>query len=111
MNARARAERALPGVALRALGRGLDNPAFAAGDRVLRVAETDSVPREAALLAVLRDRVSLPVRRSPGETNGGVVTHRPYRRTVGDRGEGGTNEASRLPGQASIFSMTSSDTS
>ncbi|GAA4263078.1 phosphotransferase [Dactylosporangium darangshiense] len=68
LDTRARARQALRAhvpeladAALGELGRGLDNTAFLAGDMVLRVAEHDVVPREAALLAMVAPRVSLPV--------------------------------------------------
>jgi aminoglycoside phosphotransferase (APT) family kinase protein len=68
LDALARARRALRAhvpeladAALGELGRGLDNTAFLAGDLVVRVAEHDVVRREAALLAVIAARVSLPV--------------------------------------------------
>lgn len=51
----------LAGVAVCELGHGLDNAAFVAGDLVLRVAEGRSVIREARLLEVVAQRVSVPV--------------------------------------------------
>jgi hypothetical protein len=51
----------LAGVAVCELGYGLDNAAFVAGDLVLRVADGRSVIREARLLEVVAQRVSVPV--------------------------------------------------
>jgi len=66
--ARGRAERALrahapelAGVAVVALGHGLDNAAFAAGDLVVRVTRDGDVEREARLLEVVAEGVVLPV--------------------------------------------------
>lgn len=51
----------LAGVAVRTLGHGLDHVVFVAGDLVLRVADAQSVRREARLLEIVAPRVSLPV--------------------------------------------------
>jgi aminoglycoside phosphotransferase (APT) family kinase protein len=51
----------LAGAPARELGRGLDHAAFVVGDLVVRVGDGAPAAREAALLAVVAPRVSLPV--------------------------------------------------